>query len=41
MRKIPELTFIADNSIEYGAHIAKIIEDFSPSAPAEDENNDD
>ncbi len=28
LRKIPALNFIADNSIENGAHIARIIEDF-------------
>ena len=28
LRKIPALNFVADNSIEHGAHIAKIIEDF-------------
>ncbi len=28
LRKIPALTFIADNSIATGAHIARIIEDF-------------
>lgn len=29
LRKMPELTFIADNSIAHGAEIARIIEDFS------------
>ena len=28
LRKIPALVFVADNSIETGAHMAKIIEDF-------------
>ena len=28
MRKMPELKFIADNSIEHGADIARIIDDF-------------
>ena len=28
LKKIPALNFVADNSIEHGAHIAKIIEDF-------------
>ena len=27
LRKMPEMTFVADNSIEYGAHIARMIED--------------
>lgn len=29
LRKMPELTFIADNSIAHGAQIARIIDDFS------------
>ena len=36
LRKMPELTFIADNSIAHGAEIARIIEDFSV-----DNNGDD
>ena len=27
LRKTPELKFIADNSIEHGIHIAKMLED--------------
>lgn len=38
MRKMPELKFIADNSIAHGAHIAQIIEDFEYST---DEQNED
>ncbi|MGN0115166.1 MAG: 30S ribosome-binding factor RbfA [Acutalibacteraceae bacterium] len=37
LRKMPELTFIADNSIAHGAEIARIIEDFS----ADNNGNDD
>ena len=41
LRKMPELTFIADNSIAHGAEIARIIEDFSASGDdAADEEND-
>lgn len=41
LRKMPELTFIADNSIAHGAEIARIIEDFSVSGDdAADEEND-
>ena len=38
LRKTPELRFIADNSIEHSAHIAKIIESF-PEMPETDEDN--
>lgn len=38
LRKTPELRFIADNSIEHSAHIAKIIESF-PEIPETDEDN--
>ena len=30
LRKVPELRFIADNSIEHSAAIARLIDDFSP-----------
>lgn len=29
LRKVPELKFIADDSIEHSAHISKMLEDFS------------
>lgn len=35
MRKVPELRFIADDSIEHSAHIAKILSDFE-----KDDKND-
>ena len=38
LRKTPELRFIADNSIEHSAHIAKIIESFT-EMPETDEDN--
>jgi len=28
LRKVPEIRFVADNSIEFGAHISKIIDSF-------------
>ena len=42
LRKMPELTFVADNSIAHGAEIARIIEDFSVSGDdfADKENDD-
>ena len=39
LRKTPELRFIADNSIEHSAHIARIIDWFPESTIAE-ENGD-
>ena len=44
LRKMPELTFIADNSIAHGAEIARIIEDFSADSSGNDNSakeNDD
>ena len=42
LRKMPELTFVADNSIAHGAEIARIIEDFSVSGDdVADKENDD
>ena len=40
LRMTPELTFISDSSISYGAHIASILEGLDIS-PEEDEENDD
>lgn len=39
LRKTPELRFIADNSIEHSANIAKIIESF-PETTVTEENGD-
>ncbi|MBO5912915.1 MAG: 30S ribosome-binding factor RbfA [Clostridia bacterium] len=39
LRKTPELRFVADNSIEHSANIAKIIESFPETANTE-ENGD-
>lgn len=39
LRKTPELRFVADNSIEHSAHIARIIDSF-PESTAEEENGD-
>lgn len=36
LRKTPELRFIADDSIEHSAHIAKIIDSFSENKPLEE-----
>lgn len=40
MRKMPDLTFIADNSIAHGSEIARIIGDFTYTA-SENEDTDD
>ena len=40
LRKTPELRFVADNSIEHSAHIAKIIDSF-PEMPEAQEGNGD
>lgn len=39
LRKTPELRFVADNSIEHSANIAKIIESF-PETTVTEENGD-
>ena len=39
LRKTPELRFVADNSIEHSAHIARIIDSF-PESTASEENGD-
>ncbi len=38
LRATPELTFIADNSIEHGAHISAIIESLGKETKTETEN---
>ena len=42
LRMTPELTFIADHSIEHGAHISKLLEsiEITPEEPEEEENDD-
>ena len=39
LRKTPELRFVADNSIEHSAHIARFIDSF-PDSTASEENGD-
>ena len=39
LRKTPELRFVADNSIEHSANIAKIIESFPETTTAEENGN--
>ena len=39
LRITPELTFIEDGSIEYGAKISKILEGITITDPDEEENN--
>lgn len=38
LRKVPELRFIADNSIEHSAAISKLIDDYSSHGDDEHEN---
>ncbi len=40
LRNTPELTFIIDNSIEYGVNMSKLIEEVSRTSRHEDENQD-
>ena len=40
MRKMPELRFVADNSIEHGAQINRIIEEFEHKEQTQDGNED-
>lgn len=40
MRKIPELIFIPDNSLEYSQHIEEIIKGFHKNDPDEGENDE-
>ena len=40
LRMTPELTFISDSSISYGAHIASILEGLDISPEEDDENGD-
>lgn len=41
LRITPELTFLADTSISYGAHIASILEGLEISPEEDDETDDD
>lgn len=40
LRKVPELRFVADDSIQKGAEISKILNSFEKNAPAEQESED-
>lgn len=40
IRKVPELTFIADNSIEHSAHIARIIDSFGGESEETKDNEE-
>ena len=40
MRKMPDLTFIADNSIAHGSEIARIIGDFTYTASENEDTED-
>ncbi len=40
LRKTPELRFVADNSIEHSANIAKIIESFPETANTEEKGDE-
>lgn len=40
LRKTPELRFVADNSIEHSANIAKIIESFPETASTEEKGDE-
>lgn len=39
LRKVPELRFVADDSIEYSADIARILKDLEPDAPQPEQEN--
>lgn len=38
LRQTPELTFVADDSIAYGAHITKILKDIAAASPEEEKD---
>lgn len=40
LRNTPELTFILDNSIEYGVHMSKLIEEVNKNMTADSETSD-
>ena len=39
LRKVPEFRFVADDSIEYSADIARILKDLEPDAPQPEQEN--
>ena len=39
LRKVPELRFVADDSIEYSADIARILKELEPDAPQPEQEN--
>lgn len=39
LRNTPELTFVIDNSIEYGVHMSKLIDEVNKSQSRETEDN--
>ncbi len=39
LRNTPELTFIIDNSIEYGVHMSHLIDEVNKQLPREDKDN--
>ena len=39
LRKVPEIRFIADDSLEHSAHISRIIDSFKEDGEATDEEN--
>ena len=39
LRKVPELRFVADDSIEYSADIARILKDLEPDEPQPEQEN--
>lgn len=40
LRNTPELTFVLDTSIEYGAHMSKLIDDVNRDLVKEDQDSD-
>ncbi len=39
MRKVPEVRFVADDSIEFSAHISSIIDSFEEGGKSDEENS--
>ena len=40
LRNTPEITFVLDQSIEYGVHMSKLIDDVNQGSKEEDEEDD-
>lgn len=40
MRNTPELTFVLDQSIEYGVHMSRLIDEVNKETPERDEEDD-